>query len=57
MPFENAGVFSPVGMVNLGNSLMVIKKLVYEQKIISLPELKKPWTLTGRAMRMCKECV
>lgn len=57
MPFENAGVFSPVGMVNLGNSLMVIKKLVYEQKVISLPELKKAmdanWAGYEDVQRMC----
>lgn len=41
MPFENAGLFSPVGMVNLGNSLVAIKKLVYEQKVVTLSEMKK----------------
>ena len=39
MPFENAGVICPVGIVNLGNSLMVIKKVVYEEKLFRLSEL------------------
>jgi len=41
MPFENGGIICPVGIVNLGNSLMVIKKLVYEQKKVKLSELKQ----------------
>lgn len=57
MPFENAGVFSPVGMVNLGNSLMAIKKLVYEQKVVSLSEMKKAldanWEGYEMLQRMC----
>lgn len=40
MPFENGGVICPVGLVNLGDSLMVIKKLVYEDKVLKLSELK-----------------
>ena len=38
---DNTSVLSPVGMVNLGQSLYAIKKLVFEQKIVTLPELKK----------------
>ncbi|MBS5521703.1 MAG: hypothetical protein KHX56_05465 [Clostridiales bacterium] len=40
MPFENAGVICPVGLVNLGNALYAIKKLVYEERSLSLNELK-----------------
>lgn len=40
MPFENAGVICPVGLVNLGNALYVIKKLVYEEQAITLSGLK-----------------
>ncbi len=39
MLFENGGVICPVGLVNLGDSLMVIKKLVYDEKKLSLAEL------------------
>ncbi len=57
MPFENAGVFSPVGMVNLGNSLMAIKKLVYEKKLVTLSELKMAmdadWSGYETLQRMC----
>jgi pyruvate-formate lyase len=38
---ENNNLMNPVGMVNLGNSLYAIKKLVYEDKLITLPEFKK----------------
>ena len=41
MPFENGGAICPVGIVNLGDSLTVIKKLVYEDKVVSLEELKQ----------------
>lgn len=41
MPFENAGIICPVGLVNLGNSLYVIKKLVYEDHVFTLSQLKK----------------
>lgn len=41
MPFENGGAICPVGIVNLADSLTVIQKLVYEQKLVTLSELKK----------------
>ncbi len=41
MPFENGGAICPVGIVNLADSLTVIKKLVYEEKIVTLEELKQ----------------
>lgn len=41
MPFENGGAICPVGIVNLSDSLTVIKKLVYEDKTITLTELKQ----------------
>ena len=39
MPFENAAVVNPIGMVNLGDSLAAIKKLVFEEKKYALAEL------------------
>lgn len=57
MPFENAGVFSPVGMVNLGNAMMAVKKLVYEQHCVTLSELKRAmdadWKGYETLQRMC----
>ena len=41
MPFENGGCLCPIGMVNLGNSLYVIKKLVFEDKAVTLSRLKQ----------------
>jgi pyruvate-formate lyase len=38
---ENNNLMNPVGMVNLGNSLFAIKKLVYEGKVVTLSEFKK----------------
>jgi pyruvate-formate lyase len=41
MPFENGSVISPVGTINVADSLVAVKKLVYEKKIISMKELKQ----------------
>lgn len=38
---QNNNLMNPVGMVNLGNSLYAIKKLVYEDKTVTLSEFKK----------------
>lgn len=40
MPFENGSVMCPVGMINAADSLAAIRKLVFEERRISLPELK-----------------
>jgi len=40
MPFENGAVLNPVGMINLADSLAVIKKLVYEEGCCSLAQMK-----------------
>ncbi|HVN97152.1 MAG TPA: pyruvate formate lyase family protein [Syntrophorhabdaceae bacterium] len=42
-PYElqNNNLMNPVGMVNLGNSLFAIKKLVYEAKVVTLSEFKR----------------
>lgn len=39
MPFENGAVLNPVGMINVIDSLAVIKTLVYEQRAVSMGEL------------------
>ncbi len=39
MPFENGAVLNPVGMINVADSLEAIRKLVFEQKKLSMREL------------------
>lgn len=40
LPFENGGCLCPIGLVNVGNSLYAIKKLVFEQKLFTLTQLQ-----------------
>ncbi|MGD9044781.1 MAG: pyruvate formate lyase family protein [Desulfobacterales bacterium] len=40
MPFENGSVLNLVGMINVADSMAAIKKLVFDEKKISLQELK-----------------
>jgi formate C-acetyltransferase len=40
MPFENGSVLNPVGMINVADSLAVVKKLVFEEKKMTAKELK-----------------
>ncbi len=40
-PFESNQLLNPVGMVNLAQSLYAIKKLCFDEKVCTLPELKK----------------
>lgn len=39
MPFENAAVINPIGMVNIGDSLTAIKRLVFDEGKYSLKQL------------------
>ena len=39
MPYENASMFNPVGMINVVNSLAAVKKLVFQEKRFSMEEL------------------
>jgi pyruvate formate-lyase/glycerol dehydratase family glycyl radical enzyme len=41
MPFENGAVLNPVGMINVADSLAAVKKLVYEDKKVSMHDLKR----------------
>jgi pyruvate formate-lyase/glycerol dehydratase family glycyl radical enzyme len=41
MPFENAAVLNPIGMVNVGDSLAAIKKLVFDEGRVSLADLQQ----------------
>ncbi len=38
--FENGGCLCPIGLVNVGNSLYAIKKLVFEEKRFTLTQLR-----------------
>jgi pyruvate formate-lyase/glycerol dehydratase family glycyl radical enzyme len=40
VPFENGGTMNAVGMINVADSLAAIKKLVFEEKKITMGELK-----------------
>jgi len=40
MPFENGAVINPIGMVNVGDSLAAIKKLVFDDKKYTLSQLQ-----------------
>lgn len=40
MPFENGAVLNPVGMINVADSLAAIKKIVFDEKRVTLPELQ-----------------
>lgn len=39
MPFENGAVINPIGMVNVGDSMAAIKKLVFDEGKYTLKEL------------------
>lgn len=39
MPFENGAVINPIGMVNVGDSMAAIQKLVFDEKKYTLREL------------------
>ena len=40
MPFENGSVLNLVGMINVADSMAAVKKLVYDERKITLAELK-----------------
>jgi formate C-acetyltransferase len=44
MPFENGSMLNPVGMINVADSMAVIKKLVFEDKKLTKKELKDALT-------------
>jgi pyruvate formate-lyase/glycerol dehydratase family glycyl radical enzyme len=41
MPFENGAVLNPIGMINVADSLAAVKKLVYDDRKVSMSELKQ----------------
>ncbi len=40
MPFENGAVMNPVGMINVADSLAAVKKLVYDDQVVTMAELR-----------------
>jgi pyruvate formate-lyase/glycerol dehydratase family glycyl radical enzyme len=40
MPFENGSSLNPIGMINVIDSLAAVKKLVYDDKTITMKQLK-----------------
>ncbi len=40
MPFENGAVLNLIGMINVADSLAAVKKLVFDEKRVSMSELK-----------------
>lgn len=61
LAFDNGQLMNPVGMVNLGNSLHVIKKLVFDEKRVTLSELKRildaDWEGYEELRLYCKEII
>lgn len=59
MPFENGAVLNPVGMINVADSMAAVKKLVYEDKRVSVTDLRKALDLDWRGSedlrKMCLE--
>jgi pyruvate formate-lyase/glycerol dehydratase family glycyl radical enzyme len=59
MPYEINSVLLPVGMINAADSLAAIKKLVFEEKRITIEQLKKAmqanWEGYEELQRMCLE--
>lgn len=41
LPFENASVLNCIGMINVADSLAAIRRLVFEERAVTLPELKR----------------
>ncbi len=61
MPFENGAVMNPVGMINVADSLAAVRKLVFEDKSVSMAELRaalaSDWQGPGheRIRQLCLE--
>ncbi len=41
LPYENGSAINPIGMINVADSLAAIKKLVFEEKIVTAAELEE----------------
>jgi pyruvate-formate lyase len=54
-PYDFRAMMVPVGAINAADSLAAIKKLVFEEKKITLKQLKQA-TTAGKAMRKSAKC-
>jgi pyruvate formate-lyase/glycerol dehydratase family glycyl radical enzyme len=58
-PFENGAALNAVGMINVADSLAAIKKLVFEEKKVTMKELKtaldKNWQGYEGIQKLCLE--
>ncbi|MBN1848060.1 MAG: formate C-acetyltransferase [Deltaproteobacteria bacterium] len=41
MPFENGTAINPVGVINIADSLAAVKKLIFDEKMYTMKQLKK----------------
>lgn len=59
LPFENGSALNPVGMVSAADSLAAVKKLVYDQGIVSMSDLRealaRDWQGCEPVRRLCLE--
>lgn len=59
MLYENASMFNPVGMINVVNSMAAVKKLVFEDKKVTMEELynaiEANWEGYEEIRKMCLE--
>jgi pyruvate formate-lyase/glycerol dehydratase family glycyl radical enzyme len=59
MPFENGGCLNVVGMINVADSLAALKKLVFEDQVISKTEmlaaLRADWAGYEPVRKLCLE--
>ncbi len=57
MPFENGAVLNPVGMINVADSLAVVRQLVFEEKKIAMKVLSEAleadWEGYEEIRKMC----
>lgn len=58
MPFENGSVLNPVGMINVVNALSALRRVVFEEKKVSLAELlealRRNWGGYEEVRRECE---
>jgi len=58
-PFENGAVLNAVGMINVADSLAAVKKLVFDEKKITMKQLKKAldsnWEGYEEIRKLCLE--
>lgn len=51
MPFENGSAINPIGMINVADSLAAIRKLVFDDRIVSAAELTQVLAQNWRGER------